>query len=297
MLDQFDSSKFYLGVLCPHEHRWNGTDYSLRYLKGRHGCRQCRCDRGQADYQQNPEKYRFKAQQYRQANLEACRERERRYSRENPDVNRRRSANYRRNSPEKCKANQRRYREKNREAIRAKNQRWQRLNPDKVRQKAIRYYYRHLEALRSRSRAYFEQNADRMRAYNREYLKARYRSNPGYYIFLSDRRRRRLDLATPAWVNWQSIEAVYKESFLLSRRTGEPYHVDHIDPLQSDLICGFHVASNLQVLLASENRKKQNRFTPYGIDSNGSYYELSIDPAELRAMIADFKLQLDTPNH
>ena len=51
--------------------------------------------------------------------------------------------------------------------------------------------------------------------------------------------------------------------------------MDHIDPLQAELVCGLHCFENLQVLPRGENRAKQNKFTPYRIDADGNRYELS----------------------
>ena len=46
-------------------------------------------------------------------------------------------------------------------------------------------------------------------------------------------------------------------------------------PLQAELVCGLHCFENLQVLPRSENRAKQNKFTPYRVDADGNRYELS----------------------
>lgn len=42
--------------------------------------------------------------------------------------------------------------------------------------------------------------------------------------------------------------------------TGIPHHVDHIIPLQGENICGLHIPENLQILKATDNRKKGNKF-------------------------------------
>ena len=52
------------------------------------------------------------------------------------------------------------------------------------------------------------------------------------------------------------IGEFYKESTRLSRETGIPHEVDHIIPLQGDIVSGLHVPWNLQVITAEDNRKK-----------------------------------------
>ena len=67
-------------------------------------------------------------------------------------------------------------------------------------------------------------------------------------------KRRSLKLnATPSWADLKEIEKIYK--FRPSNM-----EVDHIIPLKGKLICGLHVACNLQYLTESENISKSNKF-------------------------------------
>ena len=59
--------------------------------------------------------------------------------------------------------------------------------------------------------------------------------------------------ATPNWANLIDIKQIYETC-------QEGYHVDHIVPLQNDLVCGLHCEFNLQHLTAEENLAKSNKF-------------------------------------
>lgn len=68
--------------------------------------------------------------------------------------------------------------------------------------------------------------------------------------------------ATPPWADLEAIRAVYVKAERMTQATGVPHHVDHIVPLKSSLVCGLHVAANLQPLPASDNLAKGNRHWP-----------------------------------
>jgi hypothetical protein len=58
---------------------------------------------------------------------------------------------------------------------------------------------------------------------------------------------------TPAWADFEKIKEIYKNC-------PEGHHVDHIMPLQGELVSGLHVAENLQHLAAEDNLKKSNKY-------------------------------------
>lgn len=67
--------------------------------------------------------------------------------------------------------------------------------------------------------------------------------------------------ATPAWLSLKQrndIAAIYADAAIQTAQTGIPHEVDHIVPLRGKQVCGLHVAWNLRVITASENRAKSN---------------------------------------
>lgn len=65
-------------------------------------------------------------------------------------------------------------------------------------------------------------------------------------------------LRCPAWVDEKESDLI--EEFYKNCPKG--YQVDHVYPLQGELVSGLHVLSNLQYLTIAENASKRNKFTP-----------------------------------
>lgn len=74
------------------------------------------------------------------------------------------------------------------------------------------------------------------------------------------KRRAQKRKATPLWANADAILAIYELAYSMSSDS-EQYHVDHIVPLISEVVCGLHCEDNLQVLSAGENMAKSNKLT------------------------------------
>lgn len=96
---------------------------------------------------------------------------------------------------------------------------------------------------------YREDNPDICRDYQKEY----YLSHKKEAIERSVKRRLAKLNRTPIWVDRTKLIEIYKNC-------PEGYHVDHIIPLQGELVSGLHVPENLQYLTPEENLKKHNTF-------------------------------------
>lgn len=75
---------------------------------------------------------------------------------------------------------------------------------------------------------------------------------PEYFAYLKARKSR-MKKATPKWANLNEIKKFYLEC-------PKGYHVDHIIPLNGEIVSGLHVLGNLQYLLAKLNLEKGNSF-------------------------------------
>ncbi len=86
------------------------------------------------------------------------------------------------------------------------------------------------------------------------------KANPGKVNAYISKRRALTLQRTPAWADQNKIKQLYETAASVTKSTGIPHEVDHIIPLQGELVSGLHVEYNLQVLTEKENIKKHNKF-------------------------------------
>ena len=79
--------------------------------------------------------------------------------------------------------------------------------------------------------------------------------NRKYVNSIHSKHRANKSNATPQWADLDKIKKIYAEC-------NDGYHVDHIVPINSKLVCGLHCEFNLQYLGALENIVKGNRYWP-----------------------------------
>jgi len=68
--------------------------------------------------------------------------------------------------------------------------------------------------------------------------------------------------STPVWANKFFIREAYALAVLRTKIVGSRFVVDHIVPLNSNLVCGLHCERNLRVIPERENLLKSNRHWP-----------------------------------
>ena len=122
------------------------------------------------------------------------------------------------------------------------------------------------EKYNNRQREYRAKNPEKVKKYSvlsKKYQKRYYLDN--YYKFIANIAKRRAAKLkrTPIWLSEsdkRELRLIYKIAARVSKETGIKYHVDHEIPLQGEFVSGLHVPDNLQLLKASENLSKGNRF-------------------------------------
>ena len=108
----------------------------------------------------------------------------------------------------------------------------------------IRSECRHCES------TYYKVNKEKISIVkNQHYIK-----NKSVYIAAAAKRRATKLQATPKWADLEAIKEIYKNC-------PEGFHVDHVIPLQGELVCGLHVHKNLKPIPAAENLAKSNKYT------------------------------------
>ena len=146
-------------------------------------------------------------------------------------------------------------------------------NPESTKASRAADYAAHGDAYKARAKARYEAKREEIKANTAQYQKAnkekrsvwntKYNASNRHLsrINQANRKAKRL-LATPAWADADAIKAFYLQAQKLTEATGIAYHVDHVVPLQSELVCGLHCQANMEVITGSENSTKRNWYWP-----------------------------------
>ena len=137
------------------------------------------------------------------------------------------------------------YYEKNKEKILNIKKEYRDSNKLKVSEKKKKYYEENKSKVLSQKREYRQANKDKVNALAKAYKVSKIRR-------------------LPKWIGKEEMWLI-KEAYALAKlRTsihGFSWHVDHVVPLQGELVSGLHIPENLQVIPWMENIKKKNKHT------------------------------------
>jgi len=136
------------------------------------------------------------------------------------------------------------YRENNMSAIKESKKQYYINNKDTISKKVSARYQVNKEHVKTNVLLWKTKNKDKVNAYVMHRLTTKKQ-------------------ACPKWLTeddkWM-IEEAYSLAKLREQIVGGVWHVDHIIPLQNNIVCGMHVPWNLQVIPESVNCSKRNTF-------------------------------------
>lgn len=140
---------------------------------------------------------------------------------------------------EKSKKRAKDWYEKNKQLTIDRASDWKKKNKDKVFDSNKRYMQK-----------------DESKKLRREAQSRRYKNDPNKYRAMAKSRDGRVKMSMPSWETNKNVLEYYKAAGILG------LEVDHIVPIQSDIVCGLHCVDNFQMLTREENASKSNRFWP-----------------------------------
>lgn len=132
-------------------------------------------------------------------------------------------------------------------------------NKPETKERVAKWHAENRDRVSASRKRWYEKNKEKADATARKYAQ----ENPEWKAAQCAKRRSRKLRACPSWLTSEQlteIEAFYREAKKLFKETNIPHHVDHIIPLQGKCVSGLHVPWNLQILTASENSRKNNRY-------------------------------------
>lgn len=144
---------------------------------------------------------------------------------------------------EKCSSTKREWRDRNREKVRSLKREYYAKSETDREQQAIR------------AKRWLEANREKSRGSSAKWR----RENLPTAAAAQQRRKAKLLHCLPSWADHEKIRQFYILAKKMTDDTGIPHEVDHIFPLQGDVVSGFHVETNLRVIPKSENRSKGSR--------------------------------------
>lgn len=112
------------------------------------------------------------------------------------------------------------------------------------------------DCINKKHKEYANNNPEKIKETRKNTYEKKKLEDPGYFKRKNSLARSRFKERTPLWVSEEEIWMI--QCFYVDCPEG--YHVDHIIPLNGELVSGLHILSNLQYLSSSDNLSKGNNF-------------------------------------
>lgn len=157
-----------------------------------------------------------------------------------------------------------------------------RANPEETKKKAAEKYQKNAQKNREKRRVWYAEHKEKEKAIAKirsaewraknpnhsgaaEAKKKWKQENPHKVRADTIKRRVAKMRRTPAWLteeDYWMIEQAYELAALRKKMFGFSWHVDHVIPLQGEMVSGLHVPTNLQVIPWIVNVSKANKYLP-----------------------------------
>lgn len=126
-----------------------------------------------------------------------------------------------------------------------------------VQNRMLDYYKKNKKYIIEKTSIWQKNFPDKVNLKNSKWKK----SNRNKIAAQAAKRRAKVIQRTPKWSNNKIVSYYYNVCNFFNEINGYiKYHVDHIVPLCGKKVSGLHVHNNLQIITASENCKKNNKF-------------------------------------
>lgn len=148
------------------------------------------------------------------------------------------------------------YYQENKERLRKEHREYARKNKESNSARGIAWAKANKEIHAERAAKWRKDNSEKALSFTRNWAL----NNPHICAERESKKRLINKKATPKWANKFFITEAYHLSKLREISTGFKWHVDHIVPMVSNIVCGLHTIENLMVIPATLNMSKGNRY-------------------------------------
>ena len=135
-------------------------------------------------------------------------------------------------------------------------------NEEKEKARAATYRKNEPEKHRNAIKTWQKANPEKNKGYNAKAVSKWQKANPEKNNAKAAKYRASKLNRTPKWLtesDWVEINWAYKIASDCTKETGIKHEVDHVIPLQGDIVSGLHVPGNLQIITKTRNSSKRNK--------------------------------------